>query len=57
MLPVETKKKPREATGLKLDERYENDPTGQGPEPQRLSQVPAWIATQAYSGWRVQSLM
>jgi hypothetical protein len=29
LLPVKTtKKKPRATAGLKLDERYENDPTG-----------------------------
>jgi hypothetical protein len=26
------------------------DPTGQGPDPQRLSQVPVWIATHVDGG-------
>jgi hypothetical protein len=39
------KKKPRATAGLKLIERMKKDPTEQGPEPQRLLQVPVWIAT------------
>jgi hypothetical protein len=45
LLPVKaTEKKPRATAGLKLNEGMKKDPTGQGPEPQHLSQVPAWIA-------------
>jgi hypothetical protein len=40
-----TKKKPRATAGLKLNERMKKDPTGQGPDPQGLSQVLSCIAT------------
>jgi hypothetical protein len=39
------KKKPRATAGLKLARDMKKDPTGLGPDPERLSQVRVWIAT------------